>query len=336
MNEILEITSSGLYCQKGDFHIDPWQPVKRAVITHAHADHARPGARSYLCSKDSELLLRSRLGHEANIETLRYREKLTVNSATVSLHPAGHILGSCQVQIDVDGYTSVVSGDYNTEANSTCEPIEFLRCHTFVSECTFGLPIFKWPPAEQVFHEIASWWQSNQKQGRTSILFAYSMGKAQRILANIDPTIGPILTHGAIQKINDCYRLIDVSLPATQYIGDLATREFPQGALVVAPPSADNPAWMRRFPNRSRAFVSGWMRIRGNRRRRSVDRGFILSDHSDWSGLVRAIVASEAEKIILTHGYTAEMARWLQEKGHNAEVIPASDDDSIKFDGDTV
>lgn len=335
MNEILEITRNGLYCPKGDFHIDPWQPVKRAIITHAHADHARPGSCSYLCSKDSKLLLRSRLGHETNIETLKYNENVTFNSVTVSLHPAGHITGSCQVKIESGGKYYVVSGDYNTEANSTCKPIEFLRCHAFVSECTFGLPIFKWPPAEKVFQEIESWWQNNRMQGRTSILFAYSMGKAQRVLANINPTIGPILTHGAIQKINDCYRLIGVRLPDTRYIGDLTQRDIPEGALVVAPPSADNPAWMRRFPNRSRAFVSGWMRIRGNRRRRSVDRGFILSDHSDWSGLVRAIVASEAEKIILTHGYTREMARWLQEKGYNAEVIPASDD-SVKFDGDTI
>ncbi len=335
MNGILEPTSSGLYCSTGDFYIDPWRPVKRAVITHAHADHARPGSRSYLCSKASEVLLKSRLGHEANIESLEYNEKLTINSATVSLHPAGHMLGSSQVKIEVGGHTYVVSGDYNTEANSTCEPIEHTQCHTFVSECTFGLPIFRWPSPEQVFDEITSWWQNNRNQGRTSILFAYSMGKAQRILANIDPAIGPILTHGAIQKVNDCYRLLGVDLPVTQYIGDLSRRDIPEGALVVAPPSADNPAWMRRFPNRSRAFVSGWMRIRGNRRRRSVDRGFILSDHSDWNGLVRTILASEAEKIILTHGYTSEMARWLQEKGHNAEVIPAGDD-PVKLDGDTL
>ena len=336
MNEILEITQNGLYCKSGDFHIDPWRPVKQAVITHAHADHARPGSHSYLCSRDSEVLLRSRLGHEATIESLNYNEKLTVNSATVSLHPAGHILGACQVKIEVGGYTRVVSGDYNTESNPTCEPIEFLRCHAFVSECTFGLPIFKWPPAKQVFHEISSWWEKNRNQGRTSILFAYSMGKAQRILASIDPTIGPILTHGAIQKINDCYRLLGVGLPATQYIGDLARRDIPEGALVIAPPSADNPAWMRRFPNRSRAFASGWMRIRGNRRRRSVDRGFILSDHSDWSGLARTIIASKAEKIILTHGYTSEMTRWLQEQGYNAKAIAASPDDTITLDGDTL
>lgn len=336
MNDILETTSSGLYCRRGDFHIDPWRPVKRAVITHAHADHARAGSHSYLCSKDSELLLRSRLGHETKIETLTYGERLVVNSVNISLHPAGHILGSCQARVEVDGNIWVVSGDYKTEADPTCEPIEILRCHTFVSECTFGLPIFRWPPAKQVINEIASWWQNNRKQGRTSILFAYSMGKAQRILSNIDPSIGPILTHGATEKINDCYRLLGADLPASQYIGDIDKRELPEGALVVAPPSADNPAWMRRFPKRSRAFVSGWMRIRGNRRRRSVDRGFILSDHSDWNGLVHTIVATEAEKVILTHGYTSEMARWLREKGYNAKVIPASDDDPATLDGDTV
>jgi putative mRNA 3-end processing factor len=188
------------------------------------------------------------------------------------------------------------------------------------------LPIFRWPPAEQVIEEIETWWRGNRKQGRTSVLFAYSLGKAQRILAGLDSSIGPILTHGAIEKINRCYRDLDVSLPETRYIGDFEERDLPQGALVIAPPSADNPAWMHRFPIRSRAFASGWMRIRGNRRRRSLDRGFILSDHSDWNGLVRTIAAGGAEKILLTHGYASEMARWLQEKGYNAEAIPASID----------
>ncbi len=249
MNGILDFTPSGLYCRQGDFHIDPRQPVARAIITHAHADHAKAGSSSYLCSQDSELLLRSRLGHDTKIETLEYGEKLTINSVNISLHPAGHILGSSQVKIEVNGQICVVSGDYKTEPDPTCAPLEFLRCHIFISESTFGLPIFRWPPAEQVIEEIETWWRGNRKQGRTSVLFAYSLGKAQRILAGLDSSIGPILTHGAIEKINRCYRDLDVGLPETRYIGEFEERDLPQGALVIAPPSADNPAWMRRFPN---------------------------------------------------------------------------------------
>jgi putative mRNA 3-end processing factor len=334
MNETLEFTPSGLYCREGDFYIDPRRPVKRAVVTHAHADHAREGSRSYLCTKDSRGILQARLGGDTSIETLEYGELLTVNSVQLSLHPAGHILGSARVKIEHDGYISVVSGDYKTDADPTCRPLEPLRCHTFISECTFGLPIFRWPSPENVIEEINAWWQSNRNQNRTSILFAYALGKAQRIMAGLDRSIGPILTHGAVEKINQCYRDLDIDLPETQYIGDLAKSDLPDGALVIAPPSADNPAWMRRFPQRSRSFASGWMRIRGNRRRRSVDRGFVISDHSDWLGLVETISASGAQNILLTHGYAGEMARWLQEKGYNAAVIPTIPDDAVEIDGD--
>jgi putative mRNA 3-end processing factor len=326
MTAILEFTPNGLYCREGDFHIDPRRPVERAVITHAHADHITAGSRSYLCSKDSQILLQARLGREANIETLQYGESTTVNAVQLSLHPAGHILGSAQVRMEQDGNIWVVSGDFKTGTNPTCAPLERLRCHTFISESTFGLPIFRWPSPEQVMQEINSWWRSNRDQKRTSILFAYALGKAQRILAGLDRSIGPILTHGAVEKINQCYRDIGINLPDTRYIGAIEKSDLPKDAIVIVPPSADHPVWMRRFPERSRAFASGWMRIRGNRRRRSVDRGFILSDHSDWGGLVDTITASGAEKIMLTHGYATEMARWLQEKGYNAEAIPTVPD----------
>jgi putative mRNA 3-end processing factor len=326
MNSVLEFTPSGLYCREGAFHIDPWRPVKKAVITHAHADHARVGSRSYLCAKESQRLLQARLGCETNIETLDYGEVRTINGVSLSLHPAGHILGSAQVKVEHKGNIWVISGDYKTEIDPTCTPLEPLRCHTFISESTFGLPIFKWPSPEQVVKEINSWWRSNRDQQRTSILFAYALGKAQRILKGLDDSIGPVLTHGAIEKINQCYRDVGINLPDTRYVGAFEKGDLPKDALVIAPPSADNPAWMRKFPQRSRAFASGWMRIRGNRRRRSVDRGFILSDHSDWGGLVDTIAASGAEKIMLTHGYATEMARWLQEKGYNAEAIPTVSD----------
>jgi putative mRNA 3-end processing factor len=333
MNSVLEFTPSGLYCREGAFHIDPWRPVKRAVITHAHADHARVGSRSYLCAKESQRLLQTRLGRETNIDTLDYGEVRTINAVSLSLHPAGHILGSAQVKVEHEGNIWVVSGDYKTDSDPTCAPLEPLRCHTFISESTFGLPIFKWPSPKQVTLEINTWWRSNRDQKRTSILFAYALGKAQRILAGLNSSIGPILTHGAIEKINQCYRDVGINLPDTDYIGAFEKSDLPKGALVIAPPSADNPAWMRKFPERSRAFASGWMRIRGNRWRRSVDRGFILSDHSDWRGLVDTIAASGAEKIMLTHGYATEMARWLLEKGYTAEAIPTVSDVTPEVNG---
>ncbi len=334
MKAILEFTPSGLYCREGDFYIDPRRSVKRAVITHAHADHARAGSQSYLCVKDSQRLLQARLGREANIETLEYGEATTVNAVKLSLHPAGHILGSAQVKVEQDGNIWVVSGDYKTDSDPTCLPLAPLRCHTLISESTFGLPIFRWPSPGQVMQEINSWWRLNCDQKRTSILFAYALGKAQRILAGLDRSLGPILTHGAIEKMNQCYRDVGINLPDTRYIGVVEKSVLPKDALVIAPPSADNPSWMRRFPERSRAFASGWMRIRGNRRRRSVDRGFILSDHSDWGGLVDTIAASGAEKIMLTHGYATEMARWLQQKGYNAEAIPTVPDVTAEINED--
>lgn len=330
----MEITSSGLYCSSGDFYIDPWRPVKRAVITHAHADHARQGSLKYLCAKEAKPLLQARLGQAADIEPLEYGEVLTINSVKISLHPAGHILGSAQVKIEKDGFICVVSGDYKTDIDPTCLPLEPLRCHTFISECTFGLPIFRWPRPEQVIEEINSWWRINYEQHCTSILFAYALGKAQRILAGLDPSIGPILTHGAVEKFNRCYCDAGIHLPETRYIGDLEKKDLHSGALVIAPPSADNPVWMRRFPVRSRGFASGWMRIRGNRRRRSVDRGFVLSDHSDWDGLVETIAASDAQKIMLTHGYTTEMVRWWHEQGYEAEAIPTTFADGAEIDED--
>ena len=321
MDDIIQMTQKGLYCTEGDFYIDPWQPVKKAVITHAHADHARWGSQSYLCTCEGENVLRARLGNHAVIETLNYGELKRVNGVVLSLHPAGHILGSAQVRIERNGRVVVVSGDYKTAPDPTCTPLEPLRCHVFITESTFGLPIFRWPDTEDVLSDINAWWRRNQKEGRTSILFAYALGKAQRIIAGLDANIGPILTHGAIEKFNPCYRNAGVNLPPTLHVGKAEDKQDLTKALVIAPPSADNPNWMRKFPNRARAFASGWMRIRGNRRRRSVDRGFVISDHSDWDGLVQTISATAAEKIGVTHGYAAEMARWLRGKGYQAELI---------------
>ncbi len=330
INALLQLTHYGLYCPPGDFYIDPLRPVARAVITHAHADHARAGSRKYLCAREGRAILQTRLGTDAKIDTLPYGQTLHLKGVALSLHPAGHIRGSAQVKIVHRGHTTVVSGDYKTHFDPTCTPLEPLRCHTFISESTFGLPIFKWPPVESVMAAINGWWRENRDQGRTSILFAYALGKAQRIMAGLDPAIGPILTHGAVERINRIYRREGLDLPETRHVDDVKDRDLRREALVIAPPSADHPAWMRRFAQRSRAFASGWMRIRGHRRRRSVDRGFVLSDHCDWPGLNQAIAETGAETVWVTHGYAPEMVRWLADQGRDAHVV------ETRFDGDSL
>ena len=315
---MLEQTPAGLYCRTADFHIDPWQPAENVVITHGHGDHARWGNKNYLAVKSSERILRTRLGDDINLQTVEYGETISLNGLQVSLHPAGHILGSAQVRLERGGEVWVVSGDYKIEADVTCAPFEPLKCHTFISESTFGLPVFKWLPQAEIFESINNWWRQNRERGQTSILFAYSLGKAQRIIAGLDPSIGPILTHGAVENMNQCYREVGIALPPTRYVADEAARPEFAGAMVIAPPSADAPGWTKKFPQAAKAFASGWMQIRGNRRRRSVDRGFVLSDHSDWPGLVSAIRQTGAETIWVSHGYTAEMVRWLRENGLNA------------------
>jgi putative mRNA 3-end processing factor len=318
---LLERTESGLYCRAGNFFIDPWQPVDRAVITHAHADHARRGSKKYLASESSRNLLQTRLGAEIQMQTLAYGEAIDLNGLKLSLHPAGHILGSSQIRMEHKGEVWVVTGDFKIEPDATCAAFEQLKCHTLVTESTFGLPIFRWLPQHEIFQDINLWWKKNRRQGKTSVLFAYALGKAQRILAGLDLSIGPILTHGAVENVTQCYRISGVSLPATQYLGEINPADDYWGALVIAPPAADSPAWIRKFPRISRAFASGWMQIRGNRRRRGLDRGFVLSDHVDWNGLMDTIMASGAETVWVTHGYAAELVRWLQEKGLNAAAV---------------
>ncbi len=320
---LLELTPYGLYCPRGDFYIDPWKSVDRAVITHAHSDHARAGMRCYLASEPSGGILRHRLGHKIRLQLLDYGEQLDLDGLKLSLHPAGHILGSSQVRLEADGQVWVVSGDYKTGADATCRAFEPLACHTFVTESTFGLPVFNWSSQTTILADINDWWRSNRDQGATSLLFAYALGKAQRILSGLDASIGPILTHGAVENINACYRKQGVTLPHTRPVSTIADPSQFKGAMVIAPPSANTGAWTRRFKDSSRAFASGWMQIRGHRRRLGVDRGFVLSDHCDWPGLNRAIAATSAETVWVTHGYASELVRWLAGRGQNAQVVPS-------------
>lgn len=318
----LRLTPSGLYCEPGDFYIDPVQPVHRAVITHGHGDHARWGSRLYLCAEPSHLILRHRLGELSPIRFFTYGEPVRMNDVTLSLHPAGHILGSAQARIEYQGHITVVSGDYKVEPDPTCTPFEPVSCHTFVTESTFGLPIFRWQPRAELFGEINRWWAENRETGRTSVLFAYALGKAQRVIAGLDTGIGPIFAHGAVENVNACYRKSGIPLPETRLVSDVSSKSEYAGAMVIAPPSGDQPSWMKKFHSPLRAFASGWMRIRGNRRRRALDRGFVVSDHADWQGLLASILATGAENIWTTHGYAEELARYLREEGLNARALP--------------
>ena len=315
----------GLYCPAGDFHIDPWRPVARAVITHAHADHARRGHGQYLAAAPAEGVLRSRLG-QITLQTLPYGAEVDHFGVRISLHPAGHVLGSAQVRIEHAGQVWVASGDYFVageaadarEDNATCAPFEPVRCHCFITESTFGLPVYRWPAQREVFDAINAWWRANAEAGRASLLMAYSFGKAQRILAGVDSSIGPIVVHGAVEPLNTAYRAAGVALPATRLVTDVSDQASLRRALVIAPPSVQGSPWLKRFGDYSDAFASGWMQLRGARRRRSVDRGFVLSDHADWPGLQRAITATGAQRVIVTHGFEAVMVRWLTEQGLQA------------------
>src|SRR5262245_25395988 len=323
MIELITQTERGLYCEAGGFYIDPWQPVERAVITHAHSDHARPGSRHYLAAQTGLEVLRERLGPEASLQGLPYRQRLEINGVQVSLHPAGHLLGSAQVRIEQSTGNRdvwVISGDYKVEPDRTCDPFEIVPCQAFITESTFGLPIYRWRLPEEVFREINEWWRDNQQRRQTSIIYAYSLGKAQRLLAGVDASIGPIIAHGAVSRFAEVYRRSGVVMPEVLRADPNVVRTTRGQALVIAPPSAARTPWLRKFGRQSSGFASGWMQVRGNRRRSNVDRGFVLSDHADWTGLLSVIRATGAEHIGVTHGYTESLARYLNESGLKARI----------------
>ncbi|MEM1273697.1 MAG: ligase-associated DNA damage response exonuclease [Pseudomonadota bacterium] len=317
---VLSFTDRGIYCPAADAYIDPWRPVRRALITHGHADHARAGHDAYLATETAAPVLRHRLG-AITLDTIAYGTRQRIGDATISFHPAGHVPGSAQIRVEVAGEVWVVSGDYKTVPDGLSEAFEPVPCHAFITESTFGLPIYTWPDPAELARDLNAWWAGNAAQGRSSVLGCYSLGKAQRVLQMLDPTIGPILTHGAIENTNAVLRAQGLSLPDTvQVTPDLDVKAVP-GAMIVAPPSALGSAWMRRFGNAATGIASGWMRLRGVRRRRAADRGFVISDHADWPGLNAAIAATGAEKVFVTHGYTAQFARWLDMQGYQAGIV---------------
>ncbi|HEX6142628.1 MAG TPA: ligase-associated DNA damage response exonuclease [Geminicoccaceae bacterium] len=322
MTDLVTVTDRGLCCRPGGFHVDPWRPVDVAVITHAHGDHARPGSGRYHAAESGLGLLRRRLGDDAHLVGHAFGERFRLGEATVSFHPAGHVLGSAQVRIEAAGEVWVISGDYKRDADPSCEAFEVVSCDVFITEATFALPVYRWPATEFVVDELLSWWRDNSRAGRASIVFAYALGKAQRILTALAPHAGrEILVHGAVDALLEPYREAGVPLAATRPVGPRTRGERFAGDLVVAPPSASGSPWMRRFGDASTAFASGWMRVRGNRRRRGVDRGFVMSDHADWPGLLRTIRETGARRILATHGYSDTLARYLLDQGLDAAPL---------------
>ena len=319
--DLITATARGLYCAAGNFYIDPWQPVENAVITHAHGDHLRAGSATYYAAVRGAAVTRHRLPAGATLESLAYGEPLRFGATRVSLHPAGHILGSAQVRVERDGEVWVVSGDYKRDPDPTCDPFEVVPCDVFISEATFALPAYRWTSAELVTREILAWWRGNRERGVASVLFAYALGKAQRLLAElVRLTDEPVFLHGAVAGLVDAYRAEGIVMSPTLAATQSKAASY-AGALIVAPPSAAGSPWMRRFGEHRTGFCSGWMRVRGDRRRRGYDRGFVLSDHADWPSLLGTFRDTGARRILLTHGYTDAMCRYLAEQGVDASAL---------------
>lgn len=328
---LLQFTDKGIYCAQADVYLDPWRPVKRALITHGHADHARWGHEYYITQNTNVPILKHRLGIE-QVEGKKWGETFSINQVTFSYHPAGHIIGSAQIRVEYKGEVWVFSGDYKTEDDGISLPYEPVKCNVFITECTFGLPVFKWTPQQQVMNEINDWWLENQAEGRTSVLFGYSLGKAQRLLHGLNPEIGKIYTHGAVENMTEVLRPM-IDLPPTTLITRETKKEDLKGSLVIAPPSTHGSTWIKKMTPYVTGNASGWMAFRGARRRRAVDKGFVLSDHCDWDGLLSSIKATSAEKIIATHGYSDLFAKYLRENGYDARTAETQFDD-VEMDQD--
>lgn len=331
---LIEFTDRGLFCRQGDFYVDPWKPVDRAVITHAHSDHARWGNKYYLCHHLSKPILQLRLG-DNRYESVQWNEPITMNGVRISFHPAGHIIGSAQIRVEYKGEIWVVSGDYKTENDGISEAFEPVRCHTFITESTFGLPIYKWKPQQEIFSEIKNWVALNHASGKTSVLIAYSLGKAQRLLAPLAETGLPIFLHGAVHNVHEALVNSGFALPAAQRVTALTQKTETQGNIVIAPSGADGGPWIKKFAPYQVGVCSGWMQVRGNKRRRNADAGFALSDHADWEGLLQAVKATGAQKVYATHGFQASFSRYLNEQGIEAAEVKTeygNDEEELSVD----
>ncbi|MCC7126142.1 MAG: ligase-associated DNA damage response exonuclease [Acidobacteria bacterium] len=319
---MLAETADGLYCDAGGFHVDPWGAVPRALITHAHGDHARASSAAYLCATPTVPLLRRRFGSDVIVDGLDYGATMRIGDTRVSFHPAGHVLGSAQIRIEGADGVWVIAGDYKRAADPTCEAFEPVRCDTFITESTFGLPIYRWDATARVIDDIHAWWQDNAQRGQASIVFCYTIGKAQRLLAELTRvTDRTVIVHGMLTPMIDIYRDAGVTMLPTETLVERPRGRSLAGELVLAPPSARGTPWMRRLGDFSDALASGLMRVRGVRRQRAYDRGFVLSDHADWPALLETVKDTGASRVLTTHGHAEPLARYLRERGLDASTI---------------
>jgi putative mRNA 3-end processing factor len=328
---LLTFTDKGIYCPRGDFYIDPWKPVHRAIITHAHSDHARPGNGTYLCHHYSKPILILRLGN-ISIQSVEWADPVYMNAVKVSLHPAGHIIGSSQIRVEYQGMVWVVSGDYKTENDGISGEIEIVPCDVFITESTFGLPIYEWKPQQELFYKIQNWILSNREKGNNTVLIAYSLGKAQRILKAIEKIAPLIYVHGAIWNVHEALVKAGFQLPEVKRITPDMNRNSFKTDIIIAPPSAENSPWINRFHPYSVGVCSGWMQVRGHARRRNVDAGFAMSDHADWKGLISVIHACGAKKVFVTHGFQSSFSRFLNESGIESSEVKTEYGDETELE----
>lgn len=317
---LLSFTNRGIYCAQGDFYVDPWLPVDYAVITHGHADHARWGMKHYLCHTYTKPILKLRLGEDVDVSIAEYNETIMRNGVKISLHPAGHIIGSAQVRIEYKGEVAVASGDYKNGYDGISTAFEPVRCNSFVTESTFGLPIYHWKTDEEIFGDIKKWISTNREQNKTSVFMAYSLGKAQRLMKGLEG-VAPIFVHNAVHNINEAIKTTGIVLPETTILNAETEKGLVDNNIVIAPPALEGSNWIKKIPRVAIAICSGWMQVRGSRRWQSADAGFALSDHADWGGLLESVKATDAETVYVTHGSTAVFSKYLNEIGIYSEEV---------------
>ncbi|TDS17359.1 ligase-associated DNA damage response exonuclease [Sphingobacterium paludis] len=310
---LLSVNEYGLYCKQGDFYIDPWKPVHTALITHGHSDHMRWGMSHYICHHHTVPILRLRLGEDNSVQGVAYEEELEINGVKISFHPAGHIIGSAQIRLEYQGEVWLFTGDYKLEPDGVSQPYALVKCDHLITESTFGLPVYHFPSNAAIYADINAWWRSNAAEGINTVLLGYALGKAQNILAHADERIGPIFLHGAVDNVNNALTEVGYRFAGTRITAD-TKRDQIRGALIVAPPSAMDTPWLRTLKPYRIAMCSGWMQLRGARRRKGVDRGFPLSDHCDWRQLNQAVIQTAAKHVYVTHGYEHNFSKWVREE----------------------
>jgi putative mRNA 3-end processing factor len=337
MQDLIEYTNKGFYCLVGNFYIDPIKPVDKALITHAHSDHARWGHGSYLSNKLSVPIIKERLGNSINIQGVEYGEIININDVKVSFHPAGHVVGSAQIRLEYNGEVWVITGDYKIENDNVSTPFELVKCDTFVTECTFGRPYFNWQPQEEIFNNINEWWVNNQKENRPSVLMAYTLGKTQRVLKNIDPSLGKIVLDSSANAITDIIKAQGIELPKTYSYKELSSNELNK-ALVIGPSSIRKSKWVENLQNYSSAYSSGWMQLPYSEKRFKVEKGFTISDHVDWNALNKVVKDTGASRVFTIHGFTKQFTQWLNDQGiesyevgHKSSIVNNSQDLQLKL-----